>query len=293
MPEEIIAKPLTIGLYVPTRGRSQLCSSILNAWQQTCADPLNVKFCIGVDYDDDDAKAFLPSKDLQVVKFDENCITTGGRLKLLADSMDVDIYLAMNDKYFPLTLYWDNILRQVINGKAGEIVAFTFDPAPNAYHTTACTKRWMSYANKFEPTMFPFWFSDQWRIETYCYVFGKAPPFVPNLHTGGQQHMTMHMREMDFWWGYFVALRPQRLREAYEIYKNYGMTAPTLEDFIALRRQWIDDFALVDLAKRKILPQYEAMTGDRTEAGEKYMRSRIAADLAIAEQGLEIWVAKC
>jgi hypothetical protein len=291
-PQAILPKPTTIGLYVPTRGRSQLCMSSLNAWAQMCADAANVKFLIGVDGDDPDADKFIPVNSLEVLKFDESIITCGGRLKLMAESMDVDIYLAMNDKYFPLTQGWDNILRQIMTQTGAEIVAFTYIPAPNAFHTTACTKRWIELANKYEPTMFPFWFSDQWRIETHCYVFNRAPQIIPQLQVGGQQHNTQHMREMDFWWGLFTALRPRRLREAYEIYKGYGLTAPTFEEFVAARRGWIDDFMLVDIAKRKQLPGYEIMTGDKTLPGDKYMHSRIAADKMIAEQNLILWEAK-
>lgn len=287
-----LPKPITIGLYVPTRGRSQLCMSSLNAWSQMCQDANNVKFLIGVDEDDEEAGKFQASGNLEILKFNKDVITCGGRLKLMADRMDVDIYLAMNDKYFPLTQGWDNILRQVMTQGGFQIAAFTYIPAPHAFHTTACTKEWMQLANKYEPTMFPFWFSDQWRVETHCYVFNKPPQFISQLQVGGNQHNTQHMREMDFWWGFFTALRPRRLREAYEIYKAYGQTAPTFQDFVAARRNWIDDFMLVDIAKRKQFPQYEAMSGEKTPPGEKYMRSKVAAEKMINEQNLTLWESK-
>ena len=289
----IMPKVPVIGLYLSTRGRASLCMSTLNAWANTCGDAANVRFLIGVDEDDETAAQFQSSDGLKIHRFGPDVITCGGRMKELVDQLDVDIYLAINDKYFALTQYWDNALRNLMGFSGCEATVITYDPAPHAMHIIACSKRWIQLTNKYEPTCFPFWFSDQWRVEMYCYVFGKSPPILSQIHAGGAQQGTQHMREMDFWWGLFVAMRPQRLREAYEVYKAYGMTAPTFEDFVVLRRNWIDDFMLVDLQKRKDLPAYEAQGGEKAPPGEKYMRSKVAAEKIIADQGLDLWIPNC
>jgi len=100
------------------------------------------------------------------------------------------------------------------------------------------------------------------------------------------------MRELDFWWGLFTALRPLRLKQAYEIYKKYGMTAPTFEDFIVARRTWIDQFMLVDLSKRKQFVHYQAHVGDQGEPGEKYKTLKANAEKFILDEGLVLWESK-
>ncbi len=225
--------------------------------------------------------------------FDKDVITCGGRVKQLADLLDVDIYVAIVDYYFPLTQYWDNTLRQVMAGGGVEIACMNFAPSPQAMHITCCSKRWMSLANKYEPEIFPFWFSDQWRVEMHCFVFNKAPPIYEGINVGGQHsNRTQNMHDIDFWWGLFHALRPRRLREAYEVYKGYGMTAPTFEEFIAARRDQIDLFMRVDAGKRRQLEAYQRDFGQQGEPSEKYSRVKANADALIEREGLELWKMK-
>lgn len=287
-PQLMEQKPAVIGVYLPTRGRQHLAVSTLNAWAQLAGDPANIKFLIGIDEDDQESAKIIPGDSLEVHIFDKSIISCGARNKALADKLDADIYLLTNDYYYPMSQYWDNTLRQTMAG-GNEVLAFQFAPNPAALHTTATTRRWMDYANQYEPTLFPFWFSDQWRVETYSYVFNIAPQVCPHLMIGAKQAGTQNMRELDFWWGLFTALRPVRLRQAYEIYKKYGMTAPTFEDFVVARRSWIDQFMLVDLSKRKQFIHYQAHVGDQGEPGERYKTLKANAEKFIVDEGLTPW----
>ena len=291
MNQPVLPKVPTIGLYVPTRGRQQLCISTLNAWSQLAADPGNVKFLMGVDEDDEGSLRVIPGGGLDVHVFDKSVISTGQRNKALAATMkakhDPDFYLLINDYYFPMTQYWDMHLRNAMNGM--EMAAFLFAPQPTALHCTAATRRWMNFAGEYEPLIFPFWFSDQWRVELYCYVFNKPPIIHQNMMVGARQEGTQNMRELDWWWGLFVAMRPKRLRQAYEVYKAFGLTAPTFEEFVAARRNWIDDFALVDASKRPQFAAYEAAIGDRKDPGEKYLKCKASAEQIVRDENLTLW----
>ncbi len=283
----------TIGLYLPTRGRQMQATATLIAWQSLAADAGNIKFLMGIDHDDESSKSIIPGEGLQVHTFDKDVITCGGRVKVLAELLDVDIYLAIVDYYLPLTQYWDNTLRQVMGGGGNEIAVMQYVPSPTAMHVTACSKRWMGLANKYEPEIFPCWFSDQWRVEMHCYVFNKAPPIYEGMNVGGaHSNRTHNMHEMDFWWGLFHALRPRRLREAYEVYKGYGLTAPTFENFVNARRDQIDLFCRVDAGKRRQLEAYERDFGAQDGKSEKYKRVKANADALIEREGLEIWKMK-
>lgn len=288
-----ISKIPTIGVYVPTRGRQHLCTSTLNAWQQTAADPGNIKFVMGVDYDDESSAKIIAGEGLQIHVFDKDTITCGARVKQLSGLLDVDIYLAIVDYYFPLTQYWDNALRHIMVGGGNEIANITFAPAPQAFHVTACSKRWMSLANKFEPEIFPFWFSDQWRVEMHSYVFNKAPGTFSEIAVGGtHSNRTHNMHELPFWWGLFHALRPRRLREAYEVYKGYGLSIPTFKEFVASRRDNIDMFLRVDNAKKNQFATYERDFGQIGTPSEKYLRCKANAEKLIKAERLKLWEMK-
>ena len=281
-----------IGLYAPTRGRTSLCASTMNNWAQLSEDSANIRFMIGVDKDDETAANIKGANGLMVHTFDESVITCGGRNKALADALDVDIYLCINDYYFVLTQYWDNILRQAMFGGGNEILNLPYAPEIGSYNTTACTKKWMRLANKFEPQIFPFWFSDQWRVEMHCFVFNKPPMTYDAIKIGGTHGRTQNMHDADFWWGLFHALRPRRLREAYEVYKGYGLHAETFEKFCDARLDWIDNFIRVDIAKRPRLKGLQDTYGSLGKPSEKYTRAKTVADALIEREGLELWKMK-
>lgn len=283
----------TIGVYVPTRGRHQLAVSTLNAWSHLAADTANIKFLMGIDEDDEAARKIVGGDALQIHTFDKNVITCGGRVKVLSALLDVDIYLAIVDYYLPLTQYWDNTLRHIMAVGGNEIANISYAPAPTAFHLTACSKQWMSLADKYEPEIFPFWFSDQWRVEMHCYVFNKPPATYTDMQVGGAHSArTNNMHEMDFWWGLFHALRPRRLREAYEVYKGYGLSCPIFEEFVSIRRDHIDMFIRVDAGKRKQLDSYQQLFGELGEKSEKYKRAKDNADALIEREQLELWKMK-
>lgn len=283
----------TIGVYVPTRGRKALCVSTLNAWAHLANNNDHIKFLMGVDEEDAAEYADLAASGLQVHVFDKDVITCGGRVKVLADMLDVDIYLAIVDYYFPLTQYWDEVLRSIMNRGGNEIANIQYAPAPNALHCTACSKNWMQLANKYEPDIFPFWFSDQWRVEMHSFVFGKSFDNFPEIQVGGAHSArTNNMHDVDFWWGLFHALRPRRLREAYEVYKGYGLSCLSLKEFISMRRDLIDMFIRVDIGKRRQLQGYQQMFGALGEPSEKYKRAKANADALITRERLELWKMK-
>lgn len=284
----IISGSPVIGLYVPTRGKQQLAINALNSWVNLAGEPQNIQFLMGVDADDDASKKEIPGGGLKVHVFDDSVITCGGRNKTLADKMDVDIYITINDYCFAATQYWDTELRAAMT-QGNEIVNLNFVPERGSFNVTACSKRWMGLANKYEPEIFPFWFSDQWRVETHCFVFGKPPVTYEGIACGGNHGRTQNLHDLDFWWGLFHALRPRRMREAYEIYKGYGLSSPTFECFLELRRDQLDLFLRVDENKRPKLIGLQNAYGELKEQGVKYKRAKAAADALIKREGLEVW----
>lgn len=282
-----------IGIYVPTRNRKSLCVSTLNAWSHLANNNDYIQFVVGVDEDEADSYRDLEGSGLQLHVFSNDIITCGGRVKELSSLLDVDIYLAIVDYYFPLTQYWDEVLRNVMTRGGVEIANLVYAPAPTALHATACSKKWIQLANKFEPDIFPFWFSDQWRVEMHAFVFGKAFDSYPEIQVGGAHSArTNNMHDVDYWWGLFHSLRPLRIREAYEVYKGYDLSCPTLKEFTALRRDLIDMFIRVDLGKRKQLDGYQQLFGALGEPSVKYLRAKANADKLIKKEKLELWKMK-
>lgn len=288
--QQPIIKTPTIGLYIPTKNRGPQCFAVLMSWLKLAADPANIKFLAGVDYDDPETKSLLEHYGFEVFTFDENVITNGERVMNLAAYLDVDIYLAVADYYFACTPGWDNNLRGIMQNN--EVANLACVHEIYSFNFTAISKRWRDLANHLESPLFPFWFCDQWRLEMACYVFNKSPELFQNIACYGKHEKTNHLYELDFWWGLFHALRPLRLKQCHEIAKAYGYTSHDWAEFIESRKKQIDSYTGLDFNKRPSLVHLQQQFGDTRPKSLKYQRAKARADKYIADEGLEIWKMK-
>jgi hypothetical protein len=260
------------------------------SWLKLAADPANLKLLVGIDYDDVESKAMLDHYGFTVHTFGEEVITNGERARIMAESIDADIYLAIVDYWFCLTPGWDNNLRQVMaNNEVAnlacvhEIMSFNF---------TAISKKWRDLANPLESPLFPFWFCDQWRLEMACFVFNKSPELFHNISCYGKHERTNNLYELTWWWGLFHALRPLRLKQCHMIAKAYGYAPADWNEYIESRRKQIDAYTALDHNKRGSLQQLEQTFGDIRPKSLKYQKAKARAEQYIADEGLELWKMK-
>src|SRR5207245_7883120 len=99
------------------------------------------------------------------------------------------------------------------------------------------SKGWVELTGQLYPTHFPFWFIDTWVDETYSFVTGNTIPIVSNLMLTGKRGKTRRLRDLQFWWQYFTALRPQREADAAAIRAKLQIKLePDL--ILRARKQW-------------------------------------------------------
>jgi hypothetical protein len=282
-----IPKPATIGLYLPTRNRSLQCLSVLTCWKKFAADEGNLKILVGCDYDDTESIDLMKKHGYEVRVFDKDVITNGERSRILGETLDVDIYLAIVDYWFCTSPGWDNNLRNIMQNN--EVTNLQCTHEIMSFNFTAISRKWRDLANHLESPFFPFWFCDQWRLEMACFVFNKSPELQGSISCYGKHERTNHLYELDFWWGLFHALRPLRLRQCHEIAKAYGYAPEDWKVYIESRRTQIDNFTRLDFNKRISLAATEAQFGDKRPPSEKYKKAKARALQYIADEGLEIW----
>jgi len=283
-------KPPVVGLYLPTRNRSLQCLSVLMSWQKLAADPANLKILVGVDYDDIETHVLLEQQKFKICTFEKEVITNGERARILAESLDVDIYLAIVDYWYCLTPNWDNNLRHVMCNN--EVANLACMHEIQSYNFTAISRKWRDLANHLESPFFPFWFCDQWRLEMACYVFNKSPELFNSISCFGRHERTTNMYDLDFWWGFFHALRPLRVKQCHEIAKSYGYAPESFAEFYKSRQRQIEAYTQLDFNKRPTLAPLEKQFGDLRPRSAKYIAAKERADNYIKQEGLSIWKMK-
>ncbi len=81
---------------------------------------------------------------------------------------------------------------------------------------------WLGLIGKLYDERFPFWFYDTCVEETYTFVFGKRVYIPPDLTLISQKGKTRSLRELGFWWDFYVATRTERLALAASIRQQLG-----------------------------------------------------------------------
>lgn len=282
------AAEATIALYVPTRGRVKLCHAALTSWLKLAARPEKLKILIGVDGDDEESK--MLSYDYPVRVFDDSIITCGGRVRDLSMAIKADIYMSLVDYYFCLTFQWDEVLRgKMLNN---EIINMKCLHDPLSFNLTAVSKKWHSLATPIEPIWFPFWFSDQWRLEMHSFVFNRSPETTEEIQTAGKKERTQNLHDLDWWWGFFHALRPLRVQQSYEIAKSYSMAPPTLEEFVESRGMFINAYTEFDHKRRRGIHESAQAYGAIGVRSEKYLTAKKNAEQYAADNNLTPWEIK-
>jgi hypothetical protein len=240
-----------------------------------------------VDHDDTESIKYITDHGYDICIFGEEVITNGERARILHESVDADIYLAIVDYWHCTSPGWDNNLRNIMQNN--EVTNLQCTHEIMSFNFTAVSRKWRDLVNPLESPFFPFWFCDQWRLEMACFVFNRSPDLQGSISCFGKHKTTNHLYELNFWWGFFHALRPLRLRKCYEVAKAYGYAPDDWKTYIQSRQKQIDNFTALDFNKRMTLAATEAQFGDKRPKSEKYLKAKARADKYIEENGLELW----
>lgn len=141
---------------------------------------------------------------------------------------DADIVMCMGDDGYPATPFWNEIIARYVDGSpAGHPVAFAWHDLANPGQPTiiCASPRWRDLTHPMLDERFPFWWADTAAAEVYAFVTGQHMPVLP-IVMANRPRLNKGLRDMDFWWDFYVATRAERLAKAGEIRRTLGLPAP-------------------------------------------------------------------
>jgi hypothetical protein len=83
-----------------------------------------------------------------------------------------------------------------------------------------------SIGGKMIDDRFPFWFADTAYAETWSFVTGEYLPILPITVASKPGRFNPRLRDMGFWWDFYVATRGERVLRAEQIRRDLGITLP-------------------------------------------------------------------
>lgn len=223
---------MRFGIIVATRGRPQQAAAVLESARMLASGDHEVRCILACDEDDPGVAEFF--KNYPGIEVDcrprppgvAECWNRNMR------EGDCDAYMNLPDDGVISTPNWDRIAAKCYEGEGDEVALFpTTDIGCFAWSDTAnpgqptilmMHRRWLDRAGYLD-ARFPFWFADTAMAETYSFVTGVTMPIVPQLIVAARPNRyNPRLRDMDFWWDFYIWTRRERMAKAAEIRDALG-----------------------------------------------------------------------
>jgi hypothetical protein len=199
----------------------------------------------------------------------------GEALNGLLDAVPGDVCVFLGDRTFILTPRWDLVIAQALSATPHGVFWQTHPDLRTSCIFPVISRHWLDAARPIFTNYFPFWFDDTWLAELWLFATGAAPIMLPT-HAFRQAHKTARLRDLEFWYRFFFALRPMRIQRGREIGSRLGLP-PVDADRIRVALERND----AELLSR--VPQIEAEYGvPGTVPDERYLQAKARAETLLA-----------
>lgn len=214
---------MRIAVILATRGNPQRAAAVLEMARFMASGKHDIEYVISCDDDDPaDTAGFFRAYPHVTVSCAARPPGTMECLNRVVRSLDADVYLGLADDGFPVTEGWDEeaakFLQTAFPTPHLGLLAWTDNANPGQPTVMMATREWVAHTGRLQDDRFPFWFSDTCEAETWSFVTYRFMPVVPTLQIvsrGGRPNP--RMRDIDFWWDFYIATRSERLATAARI----------------------------------------------------------------------------
>ena len=221
-----------IALIIGTRGNPRRAAAV--AETARALESGNNDVTITVSCDDDDAETIH-----QFSGYNPGVrLVTGPRPPGLAEvwnrctpTVDADLIIGLADDGFISSPLWDECLAMfATEGRfPRELLAFALHDTANPGQPTVLgrSREWLNLTGgKMIDDRFPFWFADTAFAETWSFVTGEYLPILPITVASKPGRPNPRLRDMGFWWDFYVATRGERVLLAEQIRRDFGIVLP-------------------------------------------------------------------
>lgn len=221
---------MKFGLIQATRGNPHRAAAVFELARFMASGKHDIEYVISCDDDDPaDTAGFFRSCGRDIaVSCEARPPGTTECINRVVRTLDADVYVGLGDDGFPVTENWDDEIAQFVE-KALPVrdlglMAWSDSANPGQPTVLMATREWIAHTGRFLDDRFPFWFSDTCEAETWSFVTYRMMPVLPALQIISRaSRPNPRMRDIDFWWDFYVATRKERLETAATIRARLGI----------------------------------------------------------------------
>ncbi len=222
---------MRIGIVIGTRGGPHRAAAVVETARALASGKHEVAFTISCDDDDVATVQHFTGYPGVQLSVGPRPAGVGEIWNRCIPGADVDVFIGLPDDGFIATPFWDECV--AIFASEGrfprEVLAFALHDTANPGQPTmlGASPEWLKrIGNKIIDDRFPFWFSDTAYAETWSFVTGEFLPILPITVANKPGRHNPRLRDMGFWWDFYVRTRAERLFLAEQIRRDLGIVLP-------------------------------------------------------------------
>jgi hypothetical protein len=273
---------MKLAFLMVTRGNPHKAAAVIEVAKSLASGKHDIKYMVGCDNDDDSTHSYFyqhyPDVETSVAERPIGLGSVWNRLCELARfpegyrSYNADIYCPFPDDVFINLPDWDDYIveaMQLIDNPKLRVIAWNDLRNLGQCTLPIVSRDWLDLTGKLYDDRFPFWFYDTCVDELYSFITGYRIPIFEPLQFVSKKGTTQSLRELTFWWDFYVATRKERLQRADHIREELGIT---LEP--GRTAKWLQAWEKRDADGYRTASVIEADLGQRKPPSEQYLKAR-------------------
>lgn len=278
---------MKIAFCLATRGNPKRAAAVIECARSLASSEHEVEYLVGIDADDPESLNFFRHNYPEItISVDKRPKGVGAVWNRLCSRVEADIYCPFPDDSFPAVPFWDHIIVDTFLKKYAKapkecwVLGWNDLANPGQCTLPIVSKEWLAMTGRLYDERFPFWFYDTCVTEVFSYVMGQPVPPHPGLVLAARKGITQRMRDLEFWWDFFVFTRKERLAEGADYRRRLGIEVNEI-----LLDQCIKAWERRDRYGRAECADMEAMLAEKRPPTPEYLAAKAEAE---AIMGAEI-----
>lgn len=217
---------MKFAMMLVTRGNPKRAGAVIECARSLASGKHEIEVIVGYDNDDPATNSYFQMNYGDVLtSFDNRPLGVGAVWNRCAERLTADYYCPFPDDVFIGLPNWDDQIAQ----SGLDAMAWNDLANPGQCTLPIVSKRWLDLVGKLYDDRFPFWFYDTCVDELHSFVTGSLVPRRDDLLLVSKKGLTQSLRDLPFWWDFYVETRSERLAQAATIRTKLGIELPANE----------------------------------------------------------------
>jgi hypothetical protein len=283
---------MKLSVIIPSRGRSHQLIAVLQALHKLESGKNEVTYGVVCDVDDPETSGV--AKMLQVhmrlaYSINERGPTLGGMVNKMAENMPADVYLSLADDALCLTQDWDEKIAEAVRENPKGV--WWWKPADDKKPAlfAIVSEAWRKAAGRIFTDYFPYWYDDIWLLTVWVLAI-EGPMLTLDIDILDCPRETHRMRDLRFWHEFYIAMQPERVRQAKAIAKALDFPQSKLVGAsvglpnLSITEALSERLSITPKEFEETMEQIERNQGDRGVPTEEYVLAKASAELLLKQR---------